>query len=245
LFYQYLLTVKKIRDIKFIISSDFNQLPPVNDRISQFTDYENSPAFFELTDNNMLKLTTCRRSDKKLFDLVQFDNIPNVKSSDFNITTNFDNDIHICFTNDVRKLINNIKMKQLARKTKKCLKLPAQKNCEKSQDVKLNVDMPVLSKINNEKMNIFNNQRFTIIKIDKENEKITLKYKDNDNTLDVEFNNFQKFFLPAFSMTCHCAQGLTIDQKYTIHEFDRMDKKLRYVALSRSKKYEYINIMSV
>ena len=74
---------------------------------------------------------------------------------------------------------------------------------------------------------------------------ITLKYKDNDNTLDIEFNNFQKFFLPAFSMTCHCAQGLTINEPYSIHEFHKMDKKLKYVALSRSKKHEYINIMKI
>ncbi len=105
--------------------------------------------------------------------------------------------------------------------------------------------MPVISKINNEKLSIFNNQRFTIIKIDKKNEKITLKYKDNDNTIDIEFNNFQKLFIPAFSMTCHCAQGLTINEPYSIHEFHKMDKKLRYVALSRSKKYKFINIMNI
>ena len=245
LFYQYLLTVKKIRpDIKFIISADFNQLSPVNDRISPLTDYENSPAFFELTDCNMLKLTKCRRSNKKLFDLIQFENIPNIKKSDFNTTDNFDNDVHICFTNDKRKHINHIKMKQLARKTKKCLKLPAQKYCEKSQDVFLNVNMPVISKINNDNMKIYNNQRFIITKIDKEKEIITLKYKDNNDTIDIEFNKFQKFFLPSFAMTCHCSQGLSIGENYTIHEFHRMDQKLLYVALSRSKKYKYIHIMS-
>ena len=93
-------------------------------------------------------------------------------------------------------------------------------------------------------MNLFNNQRFTIIKIDKEKQLITLKYKDNDNTL-IEFNNFQKFFLPSYGMTCHCAQGLTINEPYSIHEFHKMDKKLRYVALSRSKKHEFINIMNI
>ena len=112
----------------------------------------------------MLNLTNCRRSDKKLFDLTQFDNIPNVKASDFNQIENFNNDINICFTNDVRKEVNHSKVKLLARKTKKCLKLEAQKNCEKSQDVYLNISMPVISKINNEKMNIFNNQRFIVKK---------------------------------------------------------------------------------
>ncbi len=93
-------------------------------------------------------------------------------------------------------------------------------------------------------MKIYNNQRFIITKIDKEKEIITLKYKDNNDTLDIEFNKFQKFFLPTFSMTTHCAQGLSIDEPYTIHEFHRMDQKLLYVALSRSRKYKYINIMS-
>ena len=107
LFYQYLLTVKKLRpDIKFILSADFNQLPPVNDRISDKTDYENSPAFFELSDGNKIQLIKCRRSDKKLFDLINFDNIPKVKTSDFNLTNNFDDNIHICFTNEIRKQIS-------------------------------------------------------------------------------------------------------------------------------------------
>ena len=107
--------------------------------------------------------------------------------------------------------------------------------------------MPVISKINNKKMNIFNNQRFTIININREKELITSKYLHNDNKLDIEFNNFQKFFLPAYGLTCHCAQGLTIDEKYIVHhdEFDRMGKKLKYVALSRSKKHECINIMNI
>jgi hypothetical protein len=69
--------------------------------------------------------------------------------------------------------------------------------------------MPVISKINNEKMNIFNNQRFTIININREKEPITLKYLHSDNKLYIEFNDFQKFFVPAYGLTCHCSQGLT------------------------------------
>jgi hypothetical protein len=76
------------------------------------------PHFFLLTDCNVLKLSKCRRSDKKLFDMIQFENIRKVKKTDFKTTNYFDNDIHICFTNDMRKDINHIKMKQLAKKTK-------------------------------------------------------------------------------------------------------------------------------
>jgi ATP-dependent exoDNAse (exonuclease V) alpha subunit len=87
------------------------------------------------------------------------------------------------------------------------------------------------------------NKMIIIKSINKDTKIITLKYKDNNNTINIEFNNFQKFFLPSYACTTHSAQGLTINGPYTIHEFQRMDQKLRYVALSRSKKYDYINIM--
>ncbi len=40
-------------------------------------------------------------------------------------------------------------------------------------------------------------------------------------------------------------QGPTIDEPYNIHEFDKMDQNLKYIALNRSKMYEYINIMNI
>jgi hypothetical protein len=44
-FYKFLMMIKKIKpEIKYIISGDYNQLKPVNDRISQYTDYGNSPC---------------------------------------------------------------------------------------------------------------------------------------------------------------------------------------------------------
>jgi hypothetical protein len=46
-------------------------------------------------------------------------------------------------------------------------------------------------------------------------------------------------------MTWHGAQGLTIDEEYTMHEFDRIDQKLKYVALSRFKKHQDINVMNI
>ncbi len=80
MFYKFLMMIKRVRsDIKFIISGDFNQLPVVCDRISQYTDYANSPCLFELADYNKVQLTKCRRSDDKLFNLLRFDNIKKLK----------------------------------------------------------------------------------------------------------------------------------------------------------------------
>jgi ABC-type cobalamin/Fe3+-siderophores transport system ATPase subunit len=51
-FYKFLMMVKHKPNINFIISGDYNQLIPVNDRISPKTDYYNSPCLFELADYN-------------------------------------------------------------------------------------------------------------------------------------------------------------------------------------------------
>ena len=66
-FYKFLMMIKRVKtDIKFIISGDYNQLKPVNDRISQRTDYANAPCLFELADYNKIELTKCRRADDTL-----------------------------------------------------------------------------------------------------------------------------------------------------------------------------------
>jgi hypothetical protein len=113
-FYKFLMMIKKIKpNTKFIISGDYNQLLPVHDRISSKTDYANSPCLFELADYNKIELTQCRRADDTLYNLIKFDNIPNVKPSDFTETNEYKNDINLCFTNAKRMEINHIKMKEV------------------------------------------------------------------------------------------------------------------------------------
>ncbi len=98
-FYKFLMMIKKIRpDIKFIISGDYNQLKPVNDRISINTDYSDSPCLFELVGYNKLQFTKCRNADDTLYNLIKFNNIPNIKPSDFTETNEYKNNIHICYT---------------------------------------------------------------------------------------------------------------------------------------------------
>ena len=63
------------------------------------------------------------------------------------------------------------------------------------------------------------------------------------NIVTVHAENFQKLFRIWYAFTTHSSQGMSIDKPYTIHEFNRKSKKLKYVALSRSTKHEYINIM--
>jgi hypothetical protein len=49
-----------------------------------------------------------------------------------------------------------------------------------------------------------------------------------------DIHDFQKYFHVAYATTIHSAQGLSIGEKYTIHEWDRRDERLKYVSLSRA-----------
>ena len=111
---------------------------------------------------------------------------------------------------------------------------------KRSQDVILNKGVPIISKVNNEEMGLINNQRFKISKISTFD--ITIK-DDFKNEMKININDFQKYFLVAYATTTHSSQGMSIGENYTIHEFDRMDQRLKYVSLSRSREYSYIHIM--
>ena len=71
---------------------------PVNDRILIYTDYAISPCLFELADYNKFESTKCSRADDPLYSFIKFENIPNVKASDFIETDEYKNDANICFT---------------------------------------------------------------------------------------------------------------------------------------------------
>ncbi len=50
-------------------------------------------------------------------------------------------------------------------------------------------------------------------------------------------------FYVAFCITIHKSQGATFDKPYTIHEFDKLDNRLKYVAMSRATDTKLINIV--
>jgi 5-methylcytosine-specific restriction endonuclease McrA len=76
-FYKILMIIKKLKNCKLIISGDFNQLDVINDL--QKYNYKDASILKELCDNNILKLTNCRRANSILFNLIQFENIPNLE----------------------------------------------------------------------------------------------------------------------------------------------------------------------
>ena len=91
------------------------------------------------------------------------------------------------------------------------------------------------------KLCIVNNERFKITNIEKDiitiqNENKTIKFDA------VKDDVFQRCFRVAFATTCHSSQGMTINEPYLIHQWNRYTNKMRYVSLSRATEYENINI---
>ena len=149
---------------------------------------------------------------------------------------------HICFTNEKRIQINKLMMDQeIKRKKVKPLELKGLHYDQNSQDVRLCVGTPVISRKNNKDLNIFNNETFTIKQIRLKDEIIVVC--DEGKEQEVPIALFTKMFNVAYCLTCHRVQGQTIDEPYTIHEFEKFDERLRYVALSRSTDIQLINII--
>ena len=106
-FYKFFIVLKRLNpDIKFIISADYQQLLPVNDRVGD-CNYENSSALNELVDGNRLQLTNCRRSDRLLFDMLDPKNIMKLQKEQFGSDTN--TDLHISFTKKKKQEKQSIK----------------------------------------------------------------------------------------------------------------------------------------
>ena len=63
-----------------------------------------------------------------------------------------------------------------------------------------------------------------------------------DIPIPVLTGDFARLFTIAYCSTTHASQGCSFDFPCTIYEFNKMDARLKYVALSRIAKKAYINI---
>ena len=134
---------------KFITAGDFSQLPPVNDNWQG--DCENSPAMHSLRDGQRSKLKTCRRSDRKLFDLCR--SVQRINTKQFQPSQ--DTYLNLAYAHDTRIKINNQCMKRYLGSNPGIVILKAKKN-PKTQNVTLSKSMTIIAHTRNKQMNILN-----------------------------------------------------------------------------------------
>ena len=104
---------------------------------------------------------------------------------------------------------------------------------------KVTFEKPTLEK---EEHLVANNEMFTIIAIDK-NSIMLRSQADANKIVKNSVKSFQMNFYVAYAMTIHKSQGSTFNQPYTIHQWNRLDEKLKYVAISRTTKKDFVNII--
>ena len=88
---------------------------------------------------------------------------------------------------------------------------------------------------------ISNNQTFIISNIKKGI--ISIFDEITNNTIEIKQEEFQKYFLVAYAMTIHKSQGSSFNFPYAIHEWEKLEEKLKFVALTRTTDPSFINII--
>jgi 5-methylcytosine-specific restriction enzyme A len=240
IFYTVFLSIKFHHpNIKFIISGDFNQLEPVNDR-KRFN-YEMSRALFELVDGNKLYLTRCRRSDDTLFNL--YNSILQDKTVDISDMQDRDwlSYTNLCYTNQKRVEVNKRCMERyLAEQCPKVTHSVAHLEYDKNtQDYTLCAGMPLISRLNKKSLDVLNNEMFICKKIKSDSIVVENEFKE----LEISKDDFKRLFNLAFCVTIHKSQGLSLKERYVIYEWSRLNKKLAYVAISRATDKNNIHII--
>ena len=180
----------------------------------------------------LAKLTECRRSDRELFDLCTDVNKVNISE--------FGNKVcqkSVAYHNSVRKQVNHEWMLKLRgsnfMELKKCA---ADKN---SQDIYVYENLPIIACKTNCEYGIVNGEEFTVKSFDDKHVIINA-----DKNISIKTNDLTKIFYPAYCLTVHRAQGSTFEGSFSIFEWELMDERLKYVALSRATKKSNINFAS-
>lgn len=246
-FYHLLLSIKFANPaVKIVISGDFHQLPPVDDRVSENV-YESSHALFELVDGNLLRLTKCMRANTEFFDITESLRLGQpIDIERFKNQHNGGTKLHLCCTNDTRKRINETCMKAMTENDAllTTMKISKLSYAKESQDMTIFRTMPIIARLGNKSFDICNNETFAIEGLDVVNEKIYIINDRLDEHIVMTVKEFRTHFLPAFCITIHKSQGETYNFPYTIHEWShpRMTYRMKYVAVSRATGSEHVRI---
>ena len=72
---------------------------------------------------------------------------------------------------------------------------------------------------------------------------IVIASDDGELVKEIPFKEAVMMFYPAYCITVHKAQGETFKHEFTIHEWNKMDGTMKYVAMSRGTCKKNVNII--
>ena len=251
------LLKQELPELIFLLLGDEKQLSPVEE--NTIKDYFNHPAVKYICNYNKNILNVRKRYDEILYNLLE-----DVDNIDITKYPKLITDRNICYYNKTRIRIN--KMWNDKNKKEGDLFLPKpearltrngdinqddEKYFKQSQDMYLYENLPVIAMrtlFGKEGNLLFaNSETFNICFIGDEeiglyNERPDENGNKEGYNVSIPIEDFNKYFLMNYCSTTHKTQGETIIENFTIYDWDAMDTKLRYTALSRAKKIEQVYI---
>lgn len=233
-----LCEMKRLTNITFILSGDPDQLEPVGDDLPKERHYFNHPVVKYLVNYNLVELNVNHRFDKDLKKvLIDFKAKGNINTQDYKCIK--DTDYNICFYNGTRKLLNN--KYNMKYKTNDAFMLSHTPTDEYTQDTWIYKGLPIISRVTMKDRSQLNNEEYIIEECNQEN--IICKSLERDNhVITIDTNDFQKLFMMSYAISTYKAQGSTVTKDYTIYDWNDMNKKMKYTALSRARRIDQIQI---
>jgi hypothetical protein len=227
-----LCELKRLTGCPFLLVGDERQCAPPEDN-SDIDDYFNHSAVKYLANNLKCELTARKRYDKELWDILE--DVEGIDLSRFTYRSTAKN---ICYLNTTRKRINAKWNKRL--KPKGFVFLEADITDKYQQDTIVYQDLPVICRMTIHKgETACNNEQFVV----KEFDETQITVENERTSFSVKSEKFLETFAMGYCITTHKAQGDTITEDFTIYDWNLMDKKLKYTALSRAKNADQVYIV--
>jgi hypothetical protein len=236
-----------VPNIIFVLLGDNKQIPPIEeDKNDIIEDYFNHPSIKFLVNCNRLTLTETKRYDMQLkklsydvyeeneIDLKQFPQKLNARRN-------------ICYFNNTRKRINEIW--NLKENVPCSIFIPAIEDDKYTQDMYLYKNCPIIARKTEKKGLFVNSETFTIDECNNTHIYLYNEIPDENgnplrNNIIVETKTFNEYFALNYCSTTHKTQGNTITEDFNIYDWNFMDKKLKYTAITRARKIEQIGLIA-
>ena len=265
MFYKFLIQARvKYPSLKIVLIGDYQQLPEVRimgEFKGSIYNYADTNVVKHLTDYNEIELTKnmrCSEEGKYMFqiytDLIKGKIKRDSKRED-KLLDEFAykrdgkrshkyTNTNLCYTNSCKDFLHKIRLQKL--------KLPKLAPIVSGNGKKIypkflkwglckNIRLTAI----HNSANFYNNQSFILKDVDKNcdgDKYAVLIDRITKEELMLWMEDLYKYFDYGYAMTIHRSQGCSIDEPYTISEWDNMSFAMKYVAMSRCKKKEYITI---
>ena len=156
-----------------------------------------------------------------------------------------DTQLNLCYENKTRKKVIEYHQDKLVNPLVLECSNENDYNSKRGQtkEVKVNIGTPMIARKSNKELGFAKNEMFIVMDYNDVDVKLFKKTDTSDQIL-MDHKEFMANFVSGYCITIHKSQGDTYEEKYTIWDWDKIsamdgfnqNRKLRYVAQSRSKK---------